>query len=137
MHGKRKLKRNLEVIAALGSNPLNVSRTTSTIKEPGKANVTAHNRDIEKFGTKQERQIPLKVYANRHGLRTSETLVEKRIQSRVKDFTRTLKGDKKMKQKRQDPGSGVFLLRYNIARKLRVRISNFRTFRRPEANKKR
>ena len=96
---KKKGKKNLEGLYEVlvpGSNILKVSPTASTIKQPGKPTVTVRNSDIAKFGTKKERQIPLKAYADRRGPRTCEKLVEEQIQSHIKQFARKLKGDKKM-----------------------------------------
>ena len=125
MHGKRSSKKNLEGLYEVlvpGSNILKVSPTTSTIKEPGKPTVTVRNSDFAKFGMTQEIQTPLKVYSDRRGLRTSEKLVEDQIQSHIKQFTRKLKGDKKMKHRQRDPGSGVSSSRSNISRAMRGRI---------------
>ena len=104
---------------APGSNILKVSATTSTINEPGKQIVTVGNSDVAKFGTAQERQTPLKVYADRRGTRTCEKLVDEQIQSHIKQFTRKLKGDKKMKHRKRDPGSGLSSSRSNISRAMR------------------
>ena len=98
MHGKRLCKKDLEglyEVLAPGSNILNVSPSTSTIKEPGKPTVTLCNSDIAEFGTTQERKTPLKFYADKRGPRTCEKLVKEQIQSHIKQFTRKLKGDKK------------------------------------------
>ena len=68
LHGKRLSKKNLEglyEVFAPGSNNLKASPTTSTIKETGKPIVTVQNNDIAKFGTLQERQTLLIVYAER------------------------------------------------------------------------
>ena len=97
IHGKRRSKKNIEGlydVLAPGSNILKVSPTSSTIKEPGKPVVTVRNSDIAKFGTLQERQTPLKVYADRRGPRKGEKLVEELIQSHIKETTRKIKGDK-------------------------------------------
>ena len=102
IHGKRRSKKNLEglyEVLAPGSHILKVSPTTSTIKEPGKPEVTARNSDIAKFGTQLEWQTPLKAYADRRGPRSGEKLVEELIQSHVKEFTRKQKKDKKMKHR--------------------------------------
>ena len=78
VHGKRRSKKNLEglydVLAPV-SYILKVNPTTSTIKEPGKPIVTVRNSDIAKFGTKLERQTPLKAYADRRGPRSGEKIV--------------------------------------------------------------
>ena len=125
MQGKRRSEKNFEglyEVLAPGSNILKVSPTTSTIKEPGKPTVTVRNSYIAKFCTTQERQTPLKVYADRRGPQTCEKLVEEQIQSHIKQFTRKLKGDKKMKHRKRDPGSGVSSSRSNISRFMQGRI---------------
>ena len=98
-----------------------MSHTTSTIKEPGKAIVTVLNSDIAKFGTAQEQQAPLKVYADRRGPRICEKIVEKQIHSHIKQFTRKLQGDIRMKRCRREPGSGVSSSRSNNTRAIRGR----------------
>ena len=110
VHGKRRSKKNLEglyEVLAPGSHILKVSPTTSSIKEPGKPIVTVRNSDIAKFGTQLERQTPLKAYADRRGPRSGKKIVEELIQSHIKEFTRKQKGDKKMKHRKREPGSGV------------------------------
>ena len=99
-----------------GLNILKLSPFTSINKEPGKAVVTIRNSDIAKFGPLLERQTPLKLYADRRGPRNSEKLLVERIQSRIKEHTRKIKGDKKMKHRQREPGSGVSSSRSNIAR---------------------
>ena len=57
IHGKQRSEKNLEglyEVLAPVSHMLNVSPTTSTIKEPGKPVVTVRNSDIAKFGTQLE-----------------------------------------------------------------------------------
>ena len=125
VHGKRRSKKNLEGlygVLAPGSQILKVSPTTSTIKEPGKPVVTVRNSDIAKFGTQLERQTPLKAYADRKGPRSGEKTVEELIHSHIKEFTRKQKGDKKMKHRRREPGSGVSSTKSNISRAMRGRI---------------
>ena len=73
IHGRRRSTKSLEglcEVLASGSNILNVSPTTSTIKEPGKPIVTVRYSDVANFGTLQERKTPLKMYADRIGQRT-------------------------------------------------------------------
>ena len=113
---------------APGSDILKVSSTNSTIKEPGKAIVTVYNSGIVKIGTQRERQTPLKMYADSRGPRTSERLVQEKVQSHVKEFTQKLKGNKKLKHKRRDPGNGVSLSRSHIARATRGRIPKLPSF---------
>ena len=131
IHGKRRSKENLEglyEVLAPGSHILEVSPTTSTIKEPGKPVVTVRNSDIAKFGTQLERQTPLKAYADRRGPRSGKKLVEELIQSHLKEFTRKQKGDKKMKHRKRDPGSGVSPSKANISRAMRGRIPKIPNF---------
>ena len=130
IHGKRRSKKKLEglyEVLAPGSHILKVSPTTSTIKEPGKQIVTVRNSDIAKFGTHQERQTPLKVYADRRGPRAGEKVVEELIHSHIKEFTRKQKGDKKMKHRKREPGSGVSSQRSNISRAMRGACQNCQT----------
>ena len=105
-----------------------MSPTTSTIKEPGKQVVTVRNSDIAKFGAKLERQTPLKVYADRRGPRSGEKVVEELIHSHIKEFIRKQKGDKKMKHRKREPGSGVSSQRSNISRAMRGRIPKLPNF---------
>ena len=110
VHGKGRSIKNLEGlygVLAPGSHILKVSPTTSTIKEPGKPIATVRNSDIAKFGTQLERQTPLKAYADRRGPRSGEKIVEELIQSHINEFIRKQKGDKKMKHRKREPGSGV------------------------------
>ena len=130
-HGKRRSKKNLEglyEVLAPGSHILKVSPTTSTIKEPGKQEVTVRNSVIAKFGTQLERQTPLKVYADRRGPRSGEKVVEELIHSHIKELTRKQKGDKKMKHRKREPGSGVSSQRSNISRAMRGRIPKLPNF---------
>ena len=131
VHGKRRSKKNLEGLYEVltpGSHILKVSPTTSTIKEPGKPIITVGNSDIAKFGTKLERQTPLKSYADRRGPRSGEKIVEELIHSHIKEFTRKQKGDKKMKRRKREPGSGVSSSKSNISRAMRGRISKVPNF---------
>ena len=129
--GREDQKKNLEglhEVLAPGSHILKASPTTSTIKQPGKPVVTVRNSDIAKFGTQLERQTPLKAYTDRRGPLSSKKLVEELIQSHVKEFTRKQKGDKKMKHRKRDPGSGVSSSKSNISRAMRGRIPKFPNF---------
>ena len=138
IHGKKRSKKNLEglyEVLAPGSHILKVSPATSSIKEPGKPIVTVRNSDIAKFGKQLERQTPLKAYADRRAPRSSGKSVEKLIQSLVKEYTRKQKGDKKMKNRKLDPGSGVSSSKSNISRATRGRIPkipNFLAIRNPQ-----
>ena len=110
IYGKRRSNKKLEglyEVLAPGSNILKESSTASTIKEPGKPVVTVRSSGIANIGTLEERQTPLKEYADRRGPRTGEKLEEELIQSHTKEIARKTKGDKKMKHRKRDPGSGV------------------------------
>ena len=86
------------------------------------------NSDIAKFGTQLERQTPLKAYADRRGPRSGEKLVEELIQSHVKEFTRKQKGDKKMKHRKRDTGSGVSSSISNISLEMRGQVPKIPNF---------
>ena len=60
--------------------------------------------------------------------RTSEKVVEERIQSQSKELTGNLKGDKNMKHKRWDAGSSVSSSKSNISRAIRCRILKLPNF---------
>ena len=131
VHGKCRPKKNLEglyEVLAPGSNIVKISPTTSTPKEPGKQIVTVRNSDFAKFGTAQKRQTPLRVYADRRGRRLCDKLVEEQFQSHIKQFTRELKGDKKTKHCKRDPGSGLSSSRSNISRAMQGRVSQIPDF---------
>ena len=131
IHSKRRSKKtsdDLYEFLAPGSNILKVRPTTSTIKEPGEPTVTVRKNDIAIFGTLQEKQTPLKVYADRRGPQVREKLMDKRIQSCVKQFTRNLNDDKNMKHRRRELGSGVSSSRSNISRAMRGRIPKIPNF---------
>ena len=57
-----------------------------------------------------------------------EKLVEELIQSHVKEITRKQKGEKKMKHRKRDPGSGVSSSKSNISRAMRGRIPKVPNF---------
>ena len=77
---------------------------------------------------RRRRQTSLKVYTDRRGPRTCEKLVEEQIQLHTKQFLRKLKGDKKMKHRKRDPGSGVSSSRSNVSREMRGRIPQIPDF---------
>ena len=131
VHGKRRSKKKLEGLNEVldpGSHILNVSPTTSTIKEPGKPIVTVRNSDIAKFGIQLERQTPLKAYADRRGPRSGEKIVEELIQNNIKEFNRKQKGHKKMKHRKREPGSGVSSTKSNISLAMRGRVPKVPNF---------
>ena len=55
-------------------------------------------------------------------------VVEELIHSHIKEFTRKQKGDKKMKHRKREPGSGVSSQRSNISRAMRGRIPKLPNF---------
>ena len=78
---------------------------------------------IAKFGAHLERQTPLKVYADRCGHRTSEELVEEKIQSHVKEFSHKIGGDKRVKHKKHELWSEVSSSKSNYARPMQGHVS--------------
>ena len=70
----------------------------------------------------------MKAYVDRGGPRSGEKLVEEMIQSHIKEFTRKQKRDKKMKQRKRDPGSGISSSKSNISRAMRGRIPKLPSF---------
>ena len=83
--------------------------------------VTELNDNIVKFEAQIERQTPLKLYSNSRGPRSSEQIVEKKIQSHVTEFTRKIRVKGKS-NKKHEPRSGVSSSKSNIARALRVQF---------------
>ena len=61
-------------------------------------------------------------YVNRRGPRVHEKSTKAKIVSHTKEFTRIQKGDRKMKHRKRDTGSGVSSNKSNIARAMRVRM---------------
>ena len=121
IHGKQRSKKDVErlyEVLAQRSNILKVGLTTSTIKEHGKTVLTVRNSNITMFGILQEQQIPLKVHADRRGPQNCKKHIEERIQSHIKEFTRRIKSEKKIKHQIRDSSS-----RSNIAGAMRGRIS--------------
>ena len=84
--------------------------------------VTVRNRYIAKFGIREERKTKLTEYINRRGPRTHEKTTEAKILSHIKECTRIQKGDRKMKHRKRETGSGVSSNKSNIARAMRVRM---------------
>ena len=84
--------------------------------------VTVRNSDIAKFGTREERKTKLTEYINRRGPRTHEKTTEAKILSHIKECTRIQKGDRKMKHRKRETGSGVSSNKSNIARAMLVRM---------------
>ena len=54
--------------------------------------------------------------------------MEALIQSHVKEFTRKQKGDKNIKHRKRDPGSGVSSSKSNISRAMRGRVPEIQNF---------
>ena len=71
---------------------------------------------LQKTGTQHELETPLKLCVDCHGHKTSNKLVEKKIRSHVKEFIRTINGDKKMKHKKRNAGTGVSSLKSDFER---------------------
>ena len=105
-----------------GSVVQKTDQYTSVIREPGKLEVTVRNSDIAEFGTQDERKTKLMEYVNRRGPRTHEKTTEAKIFSHIKESTRIQKGDRKMKHRKRETGSGVSSNKTNIARAMRVRM---------------
>ena len=84
--------------------------------------VTVRNSDIAKFGTREELKTKLTDYINRRGPRTHEKTTEAKILSHIKECTRIQKGNRKMKHRKRETGSGVSSNKSNIARAMRVRM---------------
>ena len=124
-HLHKRSKKNLDglyEVLAPGSVVQKTDQYTSVIREPGKMEVRVHNSDIAKFGTREERKTKLTEYINRRGPRTHEKTTEAKILSHIKESTRIQKGDRKMKHRKRETGSGVSSNKSNIARAMRVRM---------------
>ena len=109
-------------VLAPGSVVQKTDQYTSVIREPGKMEVTVGNNDIAKFGTWEERKTNLTEYINRRGPRTHEKTTEAKILSHIKECNRIQKGDRRMKHRKRETGSGVSSNKSNIARAMRVRM---------------
>ena len=124
-HLHKRSKKNLDGLYELlapGSVVQKTDQYTSVIREPGKIEVTVRNSDIAKFGTREERKTKMTDYINRRGPRTHEKTTEAKILSHIKECTRIQKGDRKMKHRKRETGSGVSSTKSNIARAMRVRM---------------
>ena len=118
-HPSRRSKKNLDGlydVLAPGSVVQKTYQYTSVIREPGKLEVTVRNSDIAKFATRDERKSKLMDYVNRREPRVHEISTKAKINSQIKEFTRIQKGDRKMKNRNRDTGSGVSSKKLNIAR---------------------
>ena len=105
------------------------SPTTSTIKVAGNAIATVRKSDISKIRTQHEQQTHLKLYDDCRWLRTSQNLVEEKIQSHKRNFICKLELYKKVKHKRRDPGRRISFSKSNISHALRGRITKIPKFR--------
>ena len=124
-HLHKRSKKNLDGLYEVLAPRSVVQKTdqyTSVIREPGKMEVTVRNSDIAKFGTREERKTKLTDYINRRGPRTHEKTTEAKILSHIKECTRIQKGDRKMKHRKRETGSGVSSNKSNIGRAMRVRM---------------
>ena len=124
-HLHKRSKKDLDGLyekLAPGSVVQKTDQYTSVILEPGKVEVTVRNSDIAKFGTREERKTKLTEYINRRGPRTHEKTTEAKILSHIKESARILKGDRKMKHRKRETGSGVPSNKSNNARAKRVRM---------------
>ena len=124
-HPHKRSKKNLDglyEVLAPGSAVQKADQYTSVIREPGKVEVTVRNSDNAKFGTRDERKTKLMEYVNRRGPRTHEKTTEAKIFSHIKESTRIQKGDRKMKHRKRETGSGASSNKPTIARAMRVRM---------------
>ena len=115
-HLHKRSKKNLDglYVLAPGSVVQKIDQYTSVIREPGKMEVTVRNSDIAKFGTREERKTKLTEYINRRGPRKHEKTTEAKILSHINESTRIQKGDRKMKHRKRETGSGVSSNQSNI-----------------------
>ena len=110
----------------LGIKYHQVSPPALTLKEQAKSRVKVRNSDIAK--TWETAWTANTTKGISRPPRSSEILVEEKIQSHVKEINRQNQGRQKMKHKWRDPGSGVSFSKSNIARVMRGRVpqnSNF------------
>ena len=124
-HPHKRSKKNpdgLYEVLAPGSTVQKTDQYTSVIREPGKVEVIVRNSNIAKFGTRDERKTQLMECVNRRGPRIHEKTTEAKIFSHIKESTRIQKGDRKMKHRKRETGSGVSSNKSNIARAMRVRM---------------
>ena len=110
-----------EVSAPLSVMP-KTDLCTSVIREPEKLEVTVRNSDIAKFGTRDERKTKLMDYVNCRETCVHEKSTEAKILSHTEEFSRIQNGDRKMKHRKRDTGSGVSSDKSNFARAMRARM---------------
>ena len=118
-HAHKRSNKNLDglyEVLAPGSVVQKTDQYTSVIREPGKLEVTFRNSDIAKFGNRDDRKAKLMDYVNRRRPRIHEKTTEAKIFSHIKESTRVQKGDRKMKHRKRETGSGVSSNRSNFAR---------------------
>ena len=115
-HLHKRSKKNLGglYVLAPGSVVQKIDQYTSVIREPGKMEVTVRKSDIAKFGIREERKTKLTEYINRRGPRTHEKTTEAKMLSHINESTRIQKGDRKMKHRKRETGSGVSSNQSNI-----------------------
>ena len=121
----RRSKENLDglyEVLAPGTVVQKTDHHTSVIREPRKLKVTVRNSDLANFGTRDERKTNLMDYVNRRGPRVHEKTTEAKIMSHIKESTRIQRGDRKIKKRKRETGSGISSNRSNIARAMRVRM---------------
>ena len=124
-HPHKRSKKNLDglyEILAPGSVVQKADQYTSELRKTGKVEVTVRNSDIAKFGTRDERKTKLMEYVNRRGPRIHKKTKEAKIFSHIKESNRIQKGDRTMKHRKRETGSGVSSIKSNIARVMRVRM---------------
>ena len=126
---KPKSKRSKESLDGLyevlapGSSVFETDAYTSVIKEPGKREFTIRNSDLDKIGTKAERQTDLQIYANRRPKIPSGKMTEDLFNQHAREARKKLEGNKKMKHKKiTDDVSAVSSIHSNVTRALRVRM---------------
>ena len=120
--GSKSLDGLYEVLAP-GSSVVKTDSYTSVIKEPRKREVTIHNSDLAKFGTKAERQTDLQIYANRRPKVPSGKITEELLNQHAKEARKKLEGNKRMKHRKiADDASAVSSIHSNVTRAVRVRM---------------
>ena len=89
---KKSLDGLYEVLAP-GSSVVKTDTFTSVIKEPGKRDVTIRKSDLDKIGTKAERQTELQLYANRRPKTPTRKITEDLISHHAKETRKKLEGN--------------------------------------------
>ena len=110
-------------LLAPGSTVLKEDNNFYSITEPGTPQVKVPRADVEKFGTKKEKETPLAQYAERRPKTPTGRVTEDKITKHASDLRRKLEGDKKIVRRNQaDDVSVVSSIRSNVSRALRVRV---------------